>query len=200
MPRPKEFDPDAALEAAMDLFWTKGYATTTPRDLVDHLGIGRGSLYHTVHSKGALYERALGHYRDVTTALLREALDGEGSPAQRLRRTVGLVVGATSAPDDRRGCLVTNAAIETAPRDPEIAGVVAGVLEAQVGAFRSVIVEGQARGEIDPGRDPDHLARYLVTFLNGIRVMQRASSDPATLRPLADIAVDAVLARPVGPD
>ena len=72
--------------------------------------------------------------------------------------------------------------------------MVAGVLEAQVGAFRSVIVEGQARGEVDPARDPDDLARYLVTFLNGIRVMQRASTDPSTLRTLADVAVDAVLA------
>jgi TetR/AcrR family transcriptional repressor of nem operon len=193
--RPKEFDPDAAVEAAMDLFWAEGYAATTPGALVEHLGIGRGSLYNTFHSKGALYQLALGHYRTVTTAMLREALDGEGSPAERLRRTVGLVVEASSSLDDRRGCLMTNAAIETAPRDAETAKVVAEVLEAQTGAFRAVIVEGQARGEIDPARDPDHLARYLVTFLNGIRVMQRASADPGTLRPLADLAVDAVLAR-----
>ena len=200
MARAKEFDPDAAVEAAMDLFWADGYAATTPGALVDRLGIGRGSLYNAFHSKGALYQLALGHYRDITTARLREALDGEGSPAQRLRRTVGLIVEASSSTDDRRGCMMTNAAIETAPRDPMTAGVVAEVLEAQTGAFRTVIVEGQARGEIDPARDPDQLARYLVTFLNGVRVMQRASADPGALRPLADLAVDAVLARVSGTD
>ena len=193
MARPKEFDPDVAVEAAMNLFWANGYAATTPGELVDHLGIGRGSLYNTFHSKGALYQRALGHYRDATTAQLRAALESEGSPAQRLRRTVGAIVAASSSEDDRRGCLMTNAAIETAPRDPETAEVVARVLEAQVEAFRAVIVEGQALGEIGRERDAGELARYLVTFLNGIRVMQRASVDPAALRPLADLAVDAVL-------
>jgi TetR/AcrR family transcriptional repressor of nem operon len=200
MARPKEFDPDVAVEAAMNLFWANGYAATTPGELVDHLGIGRGSLYNTFHSKGALYQRALGLYRDATTAQLHAALDGEGSPAQRLRRTIGLIVTASSSEDDRRGCLMTNAAIETAPRDPETAEVVARVLEAQVAAFRAVIVEGQAVGEIAKDRDPGELARYLVTFLNGIRVMQRASADPAALRPLADLAVDTVLARPVVAD
>lgn len=181
----------------MELFWANGYATTTPAELVERLGIGRGSLYNAFHSKGELYQRALDHYRDVTTALLRESLDGEGTPGERLRRTVRAVVEASSSPDDRRGCLVTNAAIETASHDADVATVVAGVLERQTGAFRSVIVEGQARGEIDPSRSPDDLARYLVTFLNGVRVMQRASSDPAALRPLADLAVDAVLLRPL---
>ena len=109
-------------------------------------------------------------------------------------------MAASSSEDDRRGCLMTNAAIETAPRDPETADVVARVLEAQVEAFRSVIVEGQAVGEIARDRDPGELARYLVTFLNGLRVMQRASADPAALRPLADIAVDAVLARQASTD
>lgn len=196
MARSKEFDPDAAVAAAMDLFWANGYAATTPADLVEHLGIGRGSLYNAFHSKGALYRRALHHYRDATTLLLRAALDAPGTPGQRLRRAVGLVVASASTEDDRRGCLVTNAAIETAPRDPEVADVITGVLEAQVGQFRAVIVEGQARGEIDPDRDPGDLARFLVTFLNGVRVMQRAGADPGALRPLADLAVDAVLARP----
>jgi len=198
--RPKKFDPDTAVEAAMDLFWANGYAATTPADLVDHLGIGRGSLYNAFHSKAALYQLALDHYRDTTTALLREALDGAGSPAERLRHAVRLIVEVSSSPDDRRGCLMTNAAIETAPHDPQIADVVARVLEGQVGAFRTVIVEGQARGEFDPDRDPDDLARYLVTFLNGVRVMQRASTDPGALRPLADIAVDAMVTPAVHSD
>ena len=153
MARPKKFDPDTAVVAAMDLFWANGYAATTPAELVDHLGIGRGSLYNAFHSKAALYQLALDHYRDTTTALLREVLDGEGSPAERLRHAVRLIVTVSSSADDRRGCLMTNAAIETAPHDPEIAEVVARVLEGQVGAFRAVIVEGQApRSSSGPGR------------------------------------------------
>jgi TetR/AcrR family transcriptional repressor of nem operon len=58
----KRFDPDAALARARDVFWAKGYAGTSAQDLVDAMGINRGSLYGTFGSKRLLYERALDLY------------------------------------------------------------------------------------------------------------------------------------------
>ncbi len=191
--RRKEFDPDLAVEAAMDLFWANGYSATTPADLVAHLGIGRGSLYNAFHSKGELYRRALIHYRDATTARRVEILDGVGSPRDRLQRAVEAIVAHASTGEDQRGCLVTNAAIETAPHDPEVAALVSGVIESQVVAFRTVILQAQAVGEVDPGRSVEDLARYLVTFLNGVRVLQRAGEDPRNLRPLAALTLLVVM-------
>ena len=62
MPRPKSFDVDEVLDRAVDLFWVNGFAATSMADLVNHLGINRGSLYSTFGSKQELYERALERY------------------------------------------------------------------------------------------------------------------------------------------
>ena len=65
MARYKEFDQDKALNKAMTLFWQKGYASTSIQDLVDHMGIGRRSLYDTFKSKHDLFLAALDRYRDI---------------------------------------------------------------------------------------------------------------------------------------
>jgi TetR/AcrR family transcriptional repressor of nem operon len=72
--RTKEFDPDAAVSAAMELFWLKGYEATSIQDLVDHLGIGRQSLYATFGSKHELYLKALDRYRDSQASALIDTL------------------------------------------------------------------------------------------------------------------------------
>ena len=63
MPRTKEFDPEVALERAMELFWRRGYATTSVADLVAHLGVARASLYSTFGTKHDLYVAALERYK-----------------------------------------------------------------------------------------------------------------------------------------
>lgn len=60
--RNKQFDPDEVLDAALDLFWRRGYEATSTADLVTETGIARGSLYATFHSKHELYLRTLDRY------------------------------------------------------------------------------------------------------------------------------------------
>jgi len=83
--RTKEFDPDSALRAAMDLFWRKGYEATSMQDLVDGLGIGRGSIYATFGSKHELYLRALDRYAEQSDvrALDRLSRSGPALPVVR---------------------------------------------------------------------------------------------------------------------
>ncbi len=64
MPRVKEFDPDQALDRAMELFWRKGYEATSVQDLVEHMGINRFSLYDTFGSKHELFMAALDRYSE----------------------------------------------------------------------------------------------------------------------------------------
>ncbi|OUS31149.1 TetR family transcriptional regulator, partial ['Osedax' symbiont bacterium Rs2_46_30_T18] len=64
MARKKNFDPEAILLLAVELFWQKGYANTSLNDLVEHLGINRFSLYSTFGDKKNLYHQALNYYID----------------------------------------------------------------------------------------------------------------------------------------
>src|SRR5438132_12166657 len=85
MGRLKQFDPDVAVSSAMDLFWRQGYGATTPAELVDALGIGKGSLYNTFESKHALFEQALRRYGDERVAGLVGVLNRPGPVRERLQ-------------------------------------------------------------------------------------------------------------------
>ncbi|MGK5629931.1 TetR/AcrR family transcriptional regulator [Streptomyces sp. URMC 123] len=180
MGRTKSFDPDRAVEQAMELFWTNGYAGTTPQQLTEALGIGRGSLYHAFGSKRALYERALRRYYDRETVRLIQVLDGPGPARERLRAALDLVVAAAREDGRRRGCMAANAAVEFAGADEGIEHLVRRIFERQEAAFRSTVEEGQRAGEIDAEADAGELAALFLATINGIRVL--ALADPASPR------------------
>ncbi|MFE0778507.1 TetR/AcrR family transcriptional regulator, partial [Streptomyces sp. NPDC058861] len=109
MARTKEFDPDAALRAALELFWARGYEATTMADLVEHLGVGRASLYATFGNKHELYLKALDRYTEANDPRLVEELSAPG-PALPAVRALVRRFAAEAATDGERltGGLVTN--------------------------------------------------------------------------------------------
>ena len=124
MARTKEFEPDDAVERAMQQFWSAGYAATTPQQLVDALHIGRSSLYNAFGSKQGLFEQALARYLDREAQRVVDALDQPGPPIERLGAAVRLVIHGADADPQRRGCLVTNTATESGARDGAVAALV----------------------------------------------------------------------------
>ena len=192
MARTKSFDPEEAVDKAMEVFWRKGYARTTPQDLVDAIGIGRGSLYNAFAGKHDLFERALRRYQARETARLIDLLDGPGSPRERVRAALTLVLAAATGDTERRGCLATNTAVELDPTD-EVAGLlVRRIFDRQHEAFRSTLEEGRRAGEFDTDIDPQEAANFLLTTINGMRVLARADPRPARLAGLIDTAMRAL--------
>ncbi|NYI90248.1 TetR/AcrR family transcriptional repressor of nem operon [Amycolatopsis endophytica] len=187
MARTKTFDVDVAVDRAMEVFWTHGFANTTPQRLVDAMGIGRGSLYNAFTSKHALYERALRRYYERETVRLIEVLDGPGPAVERLRTAIELVVD--SARKDGRGCMIANAATEFGDADEAVNHLVRRTFERQEAALRGTIEEGQRAGEIDRSADAAALASFLLATLNGIRVLAKADPDPGRLATLAGTAL-----------
>ncbi|MEV6750912.1 TetR/AcrR family transcriptional regulator [Streptomyces sp. NPDC051214] len=192
MGRPKQFDPDAAVERAMDVFWRKGYAATTPQDLVDALGIGKGSLYNTFGSKHALFERALRRYRDSQAAALVEMLEESGPVRERLRAALWLLVELDLADPDRRGCMAVNAAAELAGTDEVATELVRRMFDRTEEAFTSLAEKGQRAGEIDPGRDARAIGSLLVTTVVGLRLMARVVEGPERLTRVIDATIDSL--------
>ena len=192
MPRTKGFDPDAAVDAAMQLFWANGYAGTTPQQLVDAMGIGRGSLYNTFESKHALFERALRRYHDTNTARLLEVLEGPGTAPARLRAALDMVIAAARTDERHRGCLITNTAVEFADRDEPVSEVVRRTFDLQEAAFRAVVEEGKRAGDIPADRDAAALAAFFLTTTNGIQVLAKVDPDLTRLSALADTAMRAL--------
>ncbi|OSP42322.1 MULTISPECIES: TetR/AcrR family transcriptional regulator [unclassified Streptomyces] len=190
MARTKEFDPDAALRAALELFWQRGYEATSMSDLVTHLGVGRASLYATFGSKRELYLKALEHYE---RGLLPQMLEDLSRPGPALPGVRALVRRyATEAIEDDlrlRGCFVTNTAAELAPHDATAARRVERNWDRLETVLHAALVRARAQGELPAGRDPLTLARMLLVLLQGLRVVGKASADPARIRDAAEQAL-----------
>jgi len=191
MARVREFDTEAVVSRAMDLFWTRGYEATSVRDLTDHLGIGQGSLYAAFGSKDGLYQAALEHYRSTLAAAALRSLD-EGADARSAVRTLLVERVRLAVEHDGRGCLFVNAATERLPEDATTRRTVRDALAASQDAIADVLRAAAGRGEIAPHHDPHTLAAFLVTFLNGLLVTSKITPDARALEPLVEVALVAL--------
>ena len=184
MARTKEFDPDAVLQKALELFWERGYEATSMADLVAHLGISRASLYDTFGSKHDLYVQALDRYVQSRDPGLVEILSQPGPVLPAVRALVD-AYAAESLDGRSRGCMVVNAAVELMPRDPQAARRVEASWDTLETALTSALTRARAQGEIPAGKDPRALARFLLVMLQGMRVLGRAHPEPGRVRDAA---------------
>ncbi|MET7297213.1 TetR/AcrR family transcriptional regulator [Streptomyces griseoloalbus] len=190
MGRPKQFDPEVAVEQAMQVFWRQGYGATTPQCLVDTLGIGKGSLYNAFGGKRQLFDLALRRYLDLQNATVRQLLDDSGPVRERLRQALHFLAETDLADPDRRGCLAMNSAVEFGRSDESVATLVQGMLDRIEDAFRALLEEGQRAGEISRDRDAKDLASLLLSTVVGLRVMARVETGPERLLRAIDTTVD----------
>jgi TetR/AcrR family transcriptional regulator, transcriptional repressor for nem operon len=183
--RTKEFDPDAVLGKALELFWERGYEATSMADLVGHLGIARASIYATFGGKHELYMRALDRYVQARDPGLVEMLSQPGPVLPAVRALVEAYAAESVCDERRRGCMVVNAAVELMPRDAAAARRVEASWDTLETALTSALTRARAQGEIGEAKDPRALARFLLVMLQGLRVLGRAHPDPGRVRDAA---------------
>jgi TetR/AcrR family transcriptional repressor of nem operon len=195
MARTKEFNPEVALEAAMELFWRRGYEATSMRDLLEGMGIGRGSFYDTFGDKRALFLAALDRFEESRTTWAIEVLEESPSPLAGIEEVFERTIENLVGHEPRRGCLLANSAVELAPHDPEVAARISGYVRRTESAFEDTLERARVKKEIPKKSDPRSLARFLVTNLHGLRVMARAGADRETLEDAASITLAALTAK-----
>ncbi|MEK0083124.1 TetR/AcrR family transcriptional regulator [Benzoatithermus flavus] len=188
MARPREFDEEQVLQRALEVFRAKGFEGATLDELEQATGLHRGSLYGAFGDKRRLFLKALARYLDTA---LGERLAVLETPQAGRTEILALFQGLArdaACDRERKGCLVTNCAIELADRDPDLACQAARSLDRFERAFAAAVRQAQARGEIAATHDPVRLARFLTVCMEGMLVLARARPDPAWL----DDAVAAV--------
>ncbi|GHH63395.1 hypothetical protein GCM10018781_12770 [Kitasatospora indigofera] len=168
MGRPRAFDEDEAVRAASGLFAAQGYEGTSVDDLVNGLGVHRGSLYKVFGSKRGLYLAALRRHLDQEVLPTAAALATATDLAGLLTRAVAAYDGGPAA-----GFLLL-AAAERAPADPEVAALVEEGLAALDTAVAAVLGTAAA----PPGGPADGLAGILGAAVLGLRLRARAAGTP----------------------
>ncbi|MEI5097784.1 TetR/AcrR family transcriptional regulator [Streptomyces sp. PmtG] len=186
MARPRQFDEDRVITAAMETFWRHGYEGTSTRDLCDSTGLGPSSLYNTFGGKRELYLRALDRYYETVTAAQIERLQGPGTARERLRAMMLTSLDSDLDADDGRGCFAINAAIELAALDPDVKRVVRRNFARVEDEVCAVIASGQGAGEIPEDRDARALARLIQSAYYGMRVLGRVQDDRKVLLATVD--------------
>ncbi|MFB7368729.1 TetR/AcrR family transcriptional regulator [Streptomyces sp. NPDC056222] len=196
MARPRMFDEARALDAAMHLFWEKGYEATSTQDLCEATGLGRSSIYNTFASKHALFLRALARYTEMTTSGQLALLEDETlSPVDRLKGVMASVVEMEET--HRRagigiGCLGVNSTVELSGRDPQAAALLGRDQERRLAALAATIAAGQSVGVLSRDRRADELARFFNAAVAGMRVSAQNGADRAVIESIAAIALDAL--------
>ena len=188
MPRKKQFVVDEALSRAMREFWGHGYHRTSMQDLVDCMGIGRGSIYDTFGSKHGLFMRALDHYIKIHTATLQEIVAQSSSPSEVIMNVFEAAIAALVVEGSRDGCFIINTAVELAAHDDEVAEVIATIARQTEQAFRALIEQGQETGGIPDTVDPVLTARSLLSLFIGLRILTRSRPDMALLQAIKNQA------------
>jgi len=147
--RPRAFDADQALDAAMRLFWHRGYRTTTTRDLERALGLGQSSITSAFGTKADLADAALGRYLAQLERELVEPMRASGEGLAAIDRFLADLTDWHLA-EGGRGCLVGRLMCEGAQAEPRIARRVGEYRLVLRGAIDGALERAAAAGEIGP--------------------------------------------------
>ncbi|MEE8217890.1 MAG: helix-turn-helix domain-containing protein [Vicinamibacteria bacterium] len=181
MARPREFDSEETLERAMTLFWERGYEATSVQDLVERTGVNRSSLYSVYGDKQGVFLAALDRYRDRVVSRRLCDLERPDSALAEVRAYFEGLAEPGPGERMRHGCLMTNSAVERAPRDALSAQRIRAHLERLEAAFGGALGRARSRREVRQDTEVEDLARYLTGSAQGLGVMARAGSSMASL-------------------
>lgn len=163
--RPREFDEEKVLEAAMDAFWSKGYEATSLADLCDCTGLHKGSLYQTFGDKHQLFMRSLQHYAKKEFAAAVPAAFQSESPLANIR---AVLHGICEDIGKEKGCMMINSMVELAPHDPAVKAMLNQEGEKRIRMMTDLIGKAQQAGEIRKELDAFKLARQLMITIAGV--------------------------------
>jgi TetR/AcrR family transcriptional repressor of nem operon len=180
MARPREFDEEVVLDAAVQCFWARGYESTSVKDLMKRTGLTAASLYNAYGDKRAMFGTALDRYieKSIGMRIRRcEALP----PRDAIRSFFNEILRRSLNDRERKGCMVVNSALEVAPHDAEFRETIAETLKRIESFFLVCVEKGQADGTITSSRSAVGLTQHLLCVLMGVRVLARVRSERALL-------------------
>lgn len=187
VPRKPAYDRSDLIDRARDLFWQRGRAGTSLKDLEVALQMNPGSFYAAFGSKDALFALAMDKYAADGLARL-EGLAKAHGPLKALQLFPAMIAENDDAP--AKACMLSKAFLELHPRDHPLADKANAHLVRMEKSFADLFAQAQAAGDFDNARDPKALARRYQSDLLGLRVS--AERDRAAARAIAAEIADSL--------
>ncbi|MEL6987954.1 MAG: TetR/AcrR family transcriptional regulator [Bacteroidota bacterium] len=186
MARTKQFNRDEVLDKAKTLFWQKGYHATSVQDLVNHLGINRGSIYDTFGDKQQLYNLALASYQEDQAQFLSKHFEQASSIKMALQT---LFENAYQTLKDKKGCFIVNCTNEYYNQHPDIGLFLTNNQRFFTKLVGKYIKQGQDNGEISEEYSAKELSNFVFTFFSGLQTVAKLDIKKKELKEIIDIGL-----------
>jgi AcrR family transcriptional regulator len=186
--RPRVFDPDAALDKALQIFWSRGYEGTSLAELTETLGVNKPSLYAAFGNKEELFMKALSRYTTGPVAFVREVIN-EPTARAVAQRFLYEAADFLTQPSHPKGCMVVQGALSGG----ESAEMVKKVLIQYRAAYENLLTQrfeqAKQAGDLSGDANPQALAKYLATLHQGMSVQATSGASKEELLAIADLAL-----------
>ncbi|HMF75221.1 MAG TPA: TetR/AcrR family transcriptional regulator [Bryobacteraceae bacterium] len=188
MGRPRGFCEEAAVEAAMRVFWEKGYEGATLSDLTEAMGINRSSMYATFGDKDALFRMAIARYAEGPAAYLRRALKEPTARAvaEALLRGALELMTDSSHP---RGCLSVQGALACGTGAERAKQAMIEWRKRGEAEIQKRLQQARTVGDLPRDVNPGDLARYLSTVLTGLGIQAANGATKGEMTRVVEMAL-----------
>jgi len=187
--RPRGFDRDAALAAALRVFWMHGYEGASLADLTAAMGINRPSLYAAFGNKEALFAEALALYERQEGAPLERLIEEAPTAREAIAATLRHNARVYAREGFPRGCLIVLSLMVGTPESADVRRLLAERRRSGTDALATRIARGQREGDVAPDVDPARLAAFYTAVLQGMSVHARDGASGAELMAIAEAAM-----------
>jgi len=188
--RPRAFDPEKALDRALQVFWRKGYEGASLSDLTKAMRINRPSLYSAFGNKEGLFRKVLDRYTDNQACYVRQALSETTARAVAEKMLQSAAEMLTDARNPR-GCLIVQGALSCG----DSATCIRDELKSRRAESQAAILErlkrAKSEGDLPADADARELARFLATVVHGMSVQSASGATRDELRQVARTALRA---------
>ena len=181
MARPREFDEEKALDAAMHLFWRQGYEGTSLQDLTRATRMNKPSLYATFGNKEALFLRAADRYSQGPGAGILQAM-ALPTARETVETLLRLYADAAGEPGRPHGCLLLNGVMSCGADAALVRRELVSRRDSLVTQLRRKLERARREGELPASARPAALARYFWAVLDGMAFQATEGATPADLR------------------
>jgi len=192
--RPREFDEEQVLDAAMKAFWANGYEATSLADLVSVTGLHKGSLYQAFGDKHALFIQTLNRYLQNVRRHKSHILEASDTPLGGIRAVLhGFIDMSEDDSSCPRGCMAVKSLVEMAPHDPEVQRIMEDHKNGMRTSIEGRVRQAQANGDLGGDKSPEMIASLIMIFMDGLATQATGPMNVEEAHELLDGQLDALL-------
>ena len=192
--RPREFDEEQVLDAAMKAFWANGYEATSLADLVSVTGLHKGSLYQAFGDKHSLFIQTLNRYLQNVRHHKNQILEQAETPLGGIRAVLhGFIDMSENDADCPQGCMAVKSLVEMAPHDSEVQRIMQEHKSGMRASIVRRVTEAQTNGELAADKSPEMITSLIMIFMDGLATQATGPMDVKEAHKLLDGQLDVLL-------